>query len=100
MKKGTKSHTDGHRDSMKDLAKGRFFENLATSPKLYRSYYPHRLRELVSPVCGIFLFKTCKYFAHAPLYKIKYMSKGSRTKNIYKGLRHFFVDVATPLVLR
>ena len=26
----------------------------ATSPKLYRSYYPHRSRELVSPVCGIF----------------------------------------------
>ena len=25
------------------------------SPKLYRSYYPHRSRELVSPVCGIFL---------------------------------------------
>ena len=28
--------------------------NHATSPKLYRSYYPHRSRELVSPVCGIF----------------------------------------------
>ena len=23
-------------------------------PKLYRSSYPHRARELVSPVCGIF----------------------------------------------
>ena len=28
---------------------------LATSPKLYRSYYPHRLRHSLSPVCGIFL---------------------------------------------
>ena len=26
-----------------------------TSPKLYRCYYPHRSRDLVSPVCGIFL---------------------------------------------
>ena len=24
------------------------------SSNLYRLYYPHRLRELVSPVCGIF----------------------------------------------
>ena len=29
--------------------------NNATSPKLCWSYYPHRSRELVSPVCGIFL---------------------------------------------
>ena len=28
--------------------------NHATSSNLYRSYYPHRLRELVSPACGIF----------------------------------------------
>ena len=28
--------------------------NHATSSNLYRSYYPHRSRELVSPVCGIF----------------------------------------------
>ena len=28
--------------------------NHATFPKLYWSYYPHRSRELVSPVCGIF----------------------------------------------
>ena len=46
--------------------------NHATSPKLYRSYYPHWLRELVSPICGIFcnsffiswrldlICKTCK----------------------------------------
>ena len=27
----------------------------ATSSNLYRSYYPHRSRELVSPVCGIFI---------------------------------------------
>ena len=26
----------------------------ATSPKLYRSYYPHRSRDSMSPVCGIF----------------------------------------------
>ena len=32
--------------------------NHPTSPKLYRSYYPHRPRELVSPVCGIFLIVT------------------------------------------
>ena len=32
-----------------------FFEiNHATSSNLYWSYYPHRSRELVSPVCGIF----------------------------------------------
>ena len=28
--------------------------NHATSPKLYRSYYPHRSRDSLSPVCGIF----------------------------------------------
>ena len=28
--------------------------NHATYSNLYRSYYPHRSRELVSPVCGIF----------------------------------------------
>ena len=28
--------------------------NHATSPKLYRSYNPHRSRDSVSPVCGIF----------------------------------------------
>ena len=28
--------------------------NHATSPKLYRSYYSHRSRELVSSLCGIF----------------------------------------------
>ena len=28
----------------------------ATSPKLHRSYYPHRSRDSVSPVCGIFYF--------------------------------------------
>ena len=28
--------------------------NHASSSNLYRSYYPHRSRELVSPVCGIF----------------------------------------------
>ena len=27
--------------------------NHVTSPKLYQSYYPHRLRDSVSPVCGI-----------------------------------------------
>ena len=27
--------------------------NHATSPKLYRSYYPHWLRDSLSPVCGI-----------------------------------------------
>ena len=32
--------------------------NHATSSNLYRSYYPHRSRELVSPVCGIFLGKS------------------------------------------
>ena len=30
---------------------GRF---IPTSSHLYLSYYPHRSRELVSPVCGIF----------------------------------------------
>ena len=28
--------------------------NHATSPKLYWSYYPHRSRDSLSPVCGIF----------------------------------------------
>ena len=28
--------------------------------KLYRSYYPHRSRELVSPVCGIFFLNMDK----------------------------------------
>ena len=35
-----------------------FFQiNHATSPKLYRSYDPHRSRDLMSPVCGIFFYK-------------------------------------------
>ena len=29
--------------------------NHATSPKLYRSYYPHQSRDSLSAVCGIFL---------------------------------------------
>ena len=29
--------------------------NHSTSPKLYWSYYPHRSREFVSPVCGTFM---------------------------------------------
>ena len=32
--------------------------NHATSSNLYWSYYPHRSRELVSPVCGIFKKET------------------------------------------
>ena len=36
------------------LLKKIFEINHATSSNLYRSYYPHRSRELVSPVCGIF----------------------------------------------
>ena len=31
-------------------------KNHVTSPKLYRSYYLHPLREAVSPVCSIFWF--------------------------------------------
>ena len=34
-------------------------KNYATSPKLYRSSYPLRSRELVSPVCGIFHLSVC-----------------------------------------
>ena len=30
--------------------------NHATSSNLYQSYYLHRSRDLVSPVCGIFFF--------------------------------------------
>ena len=45
-----------------------FFEiNHATSLNLYRSYYPHRSRELVSPVCGISIFTQyffCNSFRH------------------------------------
>ena len=33
--------------------------NHATSQKLYRSYYPHRSRDSLSPVCGIFLLLVC-----------------------------------------
>ena len=36
----------------------------ATSSNLYRFYYPHRSRELVSPVCGIF-FLFIKIWLHA-----------------------------------
>ena len=32
-----------------------FFLNHPTSTKLYRSYYLHRSRDSLSPVCGIFL---------------------------------------------
>ena len=36
-----------------------FFKiNHTTSSNLYRFYYPHRSRELVSPVCGIFTSNT------------------------------------------
>ena len=38
-----------------ELFKKKLKINHATSPKLYRSYYPHRLRDSLSPVCGIFL---------------------------------------------
>ena len=31
--------------------------NHATSPKLYRSYYLHRSRDSLSPVCGIFFVR-------------------------------------------
>ena len=31
--------------------------NHATSPKLYRSYYPHRSRDSLSPVCGIVFYQ-------------------------------------------
>ena len=37
--------------------------NHATSPKLYRSYYPHRSRDSLSPVCGI--FKASALWAYA-----------------------------------
>ena len=30
--------------------------NHETSPKLYWSYYPHRSRDSLSPVCGIFVY--------------------------------------------
>ena len=49
--------------------------NHATSPKLYRSYYPHRSRELVSPVCGIFFFK----FVHVLLTEDK-LNKRTRER--------------------
>ena len=42
-----------------DVSRMRYFFliNHATSPKLYRSYYPHRSRDSLSPVCGIFIRK-------------------------------------------
>ena len=38
------------------------------NPKLYRSYYPHRSRELVSPVCGIFFLKKLYFCLMLPKY--------------------------------
>ena len=29
----------------------------------HRCYYPHRLRDALSPVCGIFLYKSAKYLS-------------------------------------
>ena len=34
-----------------------FFINQANSPKLYWSYNPHRSRDSMSPVCGIFFWE-------------------------------------------
>ena len=60
--------------------------NHATSSNLYRFFYPHRLRELVSPVCGIFfslllfsvitmtlniLYGTNKYTPQVPIMGVK-----------------------------
>ena len=42
-----------------------FFINHVTSSNLYRFYYLHLLKELVSPVCGIFFNKST--WAKAPL---------------------------------
>ena len=38
--------------------------NHATSTKFYRSYYPHRSRELVSPICRIFFLKFCQQMGY------------------------------------
>ena len=35
-----------------------FLINHLTSPKLYRSYDPHRSRDSLSPVCGIFFIQS------------------------------------------
>ena len=46
---------DSSTDTKKYKKKIFFFKtNHATSSNLYRSYYPHQSRKLVSPVCGIF----------------------------------------------
>ena len=55
------------RDLFKLLLLFIFFEiNHKTSSNLYWSYYPHRSRELVSPVCGIFL--ACRVFSYQGKY--------------------------------
>ena len=50
---------------LRDLSNFYFFYffliNHATSSNLYRSYYPHQSRELVSPVCGIFCCHLYQY---------------------------------------
>ena len=54
-----------------------FFKiNHATSSNLYRFYYPHRSRELVSPVCGIFI-------------KI-YGVKGQLSRTYFREMESFF----------
>ena len=45
-------------------------KNHITSQKLYRFYYPHRLRELMSPVCRIFGY----YSQILPLYQPNHLN--------------------------
>ena len=42
--------------------------NNATSSNLYRSYYPHRSRDLVSPLCRIFFFLFYYFFLKARMH--------------------------------
>ena len=51
--------------------------NHATSSNLYRSYYPHRLRDSMSPVCGDFLYDNLS----------SYPGKKTQQKNKIKKIR-------------
>ena len=49
-----------------------FFDiNHTTSSNLNLSYYPHRSRPLVSPVCGIFFIQSCQYGEVEKMKRIK-----------------------------
>ena len=70
-------------------------KNHASSQKLYRTYYPHRSRDSVSPVCGIFVsylkvsVKNIIIIANSCL---KFLYGGGVQQTTVKSLRSHFLS--------